>query len=587
MDEMMRTLHEVACSCGCGFCETEQGIAYSARHLQITRAEGGLRLSGQYDLREFLRFYREEASEAERALLFAAASPCSHCISDKCTTLLMAPKRTIEFQGQTKKLCGPFRHGLSIEVGPDNLDACARILRMMLAGLKPFMHCAAPLRNDVSYRLAEEGAFYLLGFLLRHTPVSPTDEEFLRGLLASGKLPRAETYVGAIDNFMDGAHYEFLFGVRLTEKPDSVPEGMVLRKIRAGEWAVYNSSARDYPSIWRHFTASLYDLEKKGYDRARIPFEYYDADGNWSDVHIPVDADEPKDAGRVVTLQWLPNMVLAGFMNFAECDHPEYVERDFDGLERVRTLFPDRQMQVRASIHQLFGKPLRGIEGVPIDDFTPLPEGVELHEMQGGLWRLSKYRHFNGEYEDWPFDVELDARMPLNTCQHPRAFNQYIFPARGGYSEIGVPMRPGGESEFVEVEVAPFPVYAKLEDPLNGQVVPDAEFKGFFDHPANAQPGTLVVGYRVQIFDGVMLYSEPLVKGFPAGPDQPRGFARMELGGGRYVRIREPGITREPGWDVEWICSLREKCGKDPDPSHRCFLIERERGARFEIYIPV
>ena len=48
----------------------------------------GVTLSIAYDVRAFLDFYRNQADEATKALLFEAAIPCCFCISDKCTTLL-------------------------------------------------------------------------------------------------------------------------------------------------------------------------------------------------------------------------------------------------------------------------------------------------------------------------------------------------------------------------------------------------------------------------------------------------------------------------------------------------------------------
>ena len=162
----------------------------------------------------------------------------------------------------------------------------------------------------------------------------------------------------------------------------------VLRKIRSGKWAVYSSSLNDYPSIWKHYTEQFYKLEKCGFDRSRIPFEFYDKEGKWSRVHIPVDPEEPEDAGKVLTIKRKPDCILAGFENMGELDHPDHKNFGFDEMERVKQLIPDWSVILNVNIHQYCGKPLRGVNGVIVDDYMDIPEGMERIVLKGGLDKI-------------------------------------------------------------------------------------------------------------------------------------------------------------------------------------------------------
>lgn len=180
--------------------------------------------------------------------------------------------------------------------------------------------CLKLYKNEVTYKIVEKENFYLVGYMTRHNSLSKSDEELVKSVLtdevkrnalksAAGKESETDLqYIGAIDKFIDGNTYEFLFGVMTGSKPASLPEGVVCRKINAGEWAIYNSTADDYKSIWKHFSSNFYNTEHKGYDRSRIPFEYYDKNGRLYDVHIPVDADCPADSGKYIRVtEDIPN----------------------------------------------------------------------------------------------------------------------------------------------------------------------------------------------------------------------------------------------------------------------------------------
>jgi len=161
--------------------ESRKTIVYSARDLKITLQGEQVTLSGQYDIRSFLKLYRETSDDKVRKLLFQAAIPCSYCIDDKCTTFLMAEQRTIHYAGQSKKLCGPYRHQLTINVDAENLAACVEIVGMMLERVYPYMHkdmTPAP-PDNITYKLVTMSDFYLVGFAHKHSPISISDEDFM------------------------------------------------------------------------------------------------------------------------------------------------------------------------------------------------------------------------------------------------------------------------------------------------------------------------------------------------------------------------------------------------------------------------
>jgi predicted transcriptional regulator YdeE len=612
---LIRALHEVPLRKHCRYRidagDGENTLVYSAGrfalHVTGPAARAAVSFEGDFDNRAFLRLYRETGDEAVRELLFNAAVPCCYCINDKCTTFLMAPQRTITLGRKVKKLCAwdPGRHHLKLDVTAANLPACVAIAAMMFEYTQPYPARHADLFADerVTYTLAEKGPFYVVGFVQRHSAISPTDEAFIASLLeqdADGRRkidlvldatgqPDGDRYVGAIDNFINGAQYDFLFGVMTDQKPAALPEHVVCRKVRSGEWAVYNSPSGNYRAIWKHFTERFYAAEHKGFDRSRIPFEYYDASGRCFDVHIPVDADMPADSGRVITLQHLPNTRLAGFSSYGEADHPQFQDdRPFNPPDRLRELFPLADKVVQAWVHAQFGKPIRDIQGVALDDYTPIPEGLELIELKGGYWRLAGRRHFNGGGEDWPFDVSLDSRVPLDDCQHPRAFNLYVYNARGGYTEIGVPMRVKGRLTYEVVELPPQRVIGKLEAPPES-IVTDEEMRCFDSLPANREQGSHVIAYTIVRPKAGLFHDRPLIKGVLAEPDVdvPQGLSEFWLPGGRYVKITEDVPNGEPGWEIDYLLNTVERdAGCKPDLRGQFVIKQKDFGRYYEWYVP-
>jgi hypothetical protein len=612
---LVAPLHRAALANGCSFRvdETENGrtIVYSVRNLRIKLDDGRVSLTGAYDIRAFLKLYRGTDDDITRKLLFDAATPCCYCIDDKCTTLLMADQRTIRYEDQAKKLCGPYRHTLRIDVNSDNASACVAIVNMMLEHTYPYMHRnLTVVPNEVTYKLAETDEFFVLGYSQKHSPISPSDEEFAASLLRKDEtgrrkidtlleaahLTHVRRYVGAVDDFVSGVSYSFLFGIMVGTRPDILPEGAVCRKVRGGQWAVYNSSAGCYRSVWRHFTERFYEVEHQGYDSSRIPFEYYDQDGCFSDVHIPVDSDMPADSGITWQVTHTPNELLAGYGNYAETDYPLYTDRPFDEPKRIGELFPHAQCLTRVSIHALFGKPLFCFEGVAVDDLSAIPEGVELYHMQGGYWRRLGWKHFNGGYQGWgeAFDARADSALPVWDMHHPRGFNEYVYNARGGYSEIGVPMRLVGKRRFELVELPPQRVIGKLEAPPES-VVTQADQERFYDMPENAEEGTYVIGFtqvliQSPVADNLWAYfDKPLVQGVLAKPNAsaPDGLSEFTLDSGLYVKVTEGIPNGVLGWELGRIENVEKETGRAHDQTRQFVYKQCAYGKSYELYVPV
>jgi hypothetical protein len=91
--------------------------------------------------------------------------------------------------------------------------------------------------------------------MARHNSISKSDEELVKSVLADEAKRNAlytaagkenetgHVYISAIDKFMDGNTYEFLFGIMTASKAETLPEGVICRRINAGEWVVYKLRA--------------------------------------------------------------------------------------------------------------------------------------------------------------------------------------------------------------------------------------------------------------------------------------------------------------------------------------------------------
>lgn len=605
--ELVTQLHNIAVENGCKYKieqngETSFKINYSAKHFTIDIKDETVSFFGVYDIRAFLKLFRETQDEALKKMLFEAAISCDYCIGDKCTTLLMADERTIEFQGNNKKLCAVCFHPkrwVNITVNPNNLSEYKSIVEMIFEYTYPHSHTDLLNDNKVTYSITEMNDFYIVGYLAKHNQLSQSDEEFAASILSKSEDGKRKIdavldavgqidcgkYAGATVNFVNGVQYDFIFGVITEVKSQNLPENVVCRKIRSGQWAVYNSSSNDYKSIWKHFTQSFYNEKQMGYDVSRVPFEYYDENGKFFDVHIPVDPDMPVDSGRIVTLMHMPNAQIAGTMNFVETDYPLHTDTHID----LKPLFPYADKFVCCDIHSIFGKPHRFIDAVFIDDYTVIPEGIETFELKGGYWRLEGRCHFNGETSNFPFDVPLNSKVNVFDCQHPRAFIDMKYVSRGGYNEIGIPARMNGDRVYEAVELKPQRVIGKLEAPPQN-IVTDKEMQSLYTLDVNNDKGSYVIGYTMKIVNDTLYHDKPLVKGVFADDNTviPDRYECFTLDSGRYMKVTESLPNGEPGWEIEFVKGDFEKeSGFKPDLSKQIIIHQCDYGKYYEMYVPV
>ncbi|MCL2512315.1 MAG: GyrI-like domain-containing protein [Oscillospiraceae bacterium] len=615
MLNIVNTLHELALKYGCSF-ETETGedgisvTEYSLRDLEVTEDGGDVMAEIKTPFIGLKRLFDETGDPGVREILFKNARKCSHCISDKCTALLMAPARTLDLGGKSKKACSMWGQRVKMFIDGGNFNACVEIIERFLSdAVKAGEKHEDVRKNDVAYTLSQKGEFFIAGYCHKHTPISAKDEDAVKsllplmpGLCKALDISDEGKYIGATANFVNGSQYDFIFGVICDKKPDAskLPESVTFRKMPAGEWAVYNSSLSKYPSIWRHYTDKFYDKEKRGWDAYRFPFEIYDKSGNWRDVHIPVDADAPKDAGSLVLWEHRPDFGAAGWERVGEEDHPDWFDNGDIEKRLTELLKTPGTARFCYSLHQYYGKPMRFSNFIVTDDTLDIPEDFMRRTIKGGLWRINGDRHFNGGAEHW--DMDEPHKLPFEkqhlSLDHPRVFGTYSYDARGGYDETWIPFRAEGEFKFETVELPPLRLFAKLEDPLNGKTVPDEELRTYYSLPGNAEPGTLAVGYKAEFFKHVMLYAEPLKKGVIAGESAvcPDGFNEYMLEGGKFVKITEtnpdgsPYLRGEPGWEAEFVDFPRKNApdiSESTDFSRHCRMLQTGNGKYYELYVPV
>ena len=602
---LITLLHNIAlengCSCRIDESENIITLVYSVRNFKIGINNGAVSISGEFDPRAFYKLFSETVYDKVNELLFGTVEACSLCINDKCTTFLMADKRTIEWNSNTKKLCGPYRHHLNIDVTEDNLNACLPIVNMIFEYTLPHMHIDVFYKNEVTYTVAEKENFYLVGYMARHNSLSKSDEELVKNVLTDELKQNAiksaagiknETdpqYIGAIDKFIDGNTYEFLFGVKTGSKPAALPEGIVCRKINAGEWAIYNSTADDYKSIWKHFSSNFYNTEHKGYDRSRIPFEYYDSNGRFYDVHIPVDADCSADSGKSVRMLEIPVMRVAGFSWYNEADHPQAENYSFDIVKRMREAFPLADRHYGICTHAFFGKPMRHGCFYMYDDLDIVPANVNKYDFNGGRWLIESYHHFNGGVCDYPFGRPMNFKMNVDDMHHPGPWLDINYlGARGGYVELGNPVQIKGNRKFEPVELLPQRMIGKPEAPPES-IVTDEEKKAFYTLPENKEKGSYVIGYTVTIPEGKgMYFDRPLVKGVLAADDTPipEGLWEFYLDGGKYIRVTEDIPNGEPGWEIEGFADTAKAAGYIADENRQFIIKQNEFGKSYEWFVP-
>ncbi|MHB0876007.1 MAG: GyrI-like domain-containing protein, partial [Anaerolineae bacterium] len=400
--------HAVAHSCAYRVEAGETGgshtLIYSGMGLEVRVDGEAVTLRTDYDLRAFLDFYRNRADEATKALLFEAAIPCCFCMDDKCTTVLT--DRRIYLGGKVKQLCGPYRHRLELAVTAASVGLMGPILDMAFRYCAPDMHQDVSSRNDVTYAVESAPEFYVVGYRHRSTMLSVRTEDFVKGCFDRGEDGQSKLdalaeaighsgkadYVGVTRDFADGLDYVYVLGVacEADDVPATLPEGAEAVRIAAGEYAVYNSSVRDYASLWRHFKERFHEAEQKGYDVSRLPFEHFDAEGRFYDLSIPVAAGLPADSGVRKRVVRTPDVRLAGYLVWQETDFPLY--KDVGNVEeRLRRAFPNAERYVHAYTHSRPGQPACEKHGVELGPFDAIPDGMEEMTIRGGYWHACSY----------------------------------------------------------------------------------------------------------------------------------------------------------------------------------------------------
>lgn len=607
--KVVLALHQVALDNGChyrvrpGDASGKHEIVYSAMSYCLRIDGPRVTLVTAYDIRAFLDYYRHQADETAQALLFNAAAPCEYCIDDKCTTLIS--DHTIAYQGKRKKLCGPYRHWLVIaDITLQNLPAVQAIAAMAFRYCTPAMHTDLFYENEVSYRTEDAPEITILGFRYAAASFGVKIEDFIRECLAPGEdgKRRIDTlieltgqadsgrYIGVTTDFLTSTCYHFTFGIACPRAsiPSELPQGVAIVRVQAGPYAVYNTSAGDYRSVWQRFNEAYYDAERKGYDTSRVPYEYYDRDGRFGDVHIPVSADCPKDSGRRTRVLLTPDIRLAGISTCSENDHPFY--QDVTGLqEKLLEYFPHAERVMRGWIHAKPGWPMTEFTGVEVDALDVIPPELEIITIRGGYWNVVAYPYFrSGEFEI--FSTPYRPRFEVDLLAHPRAFLELYYTGRGLYSEVYTPIRLMGERR-VELVERPVTLLIGKEEAPPASVVTAADMRAFYDLDANVEKGRCVLAYHFELHRGQYYFQKPVIKGAEVADIArvPAGMQAFTLEGGRYVRLSETLPNGELDWSLGGYAfkEMEKETGYQLDLS-RLFIVEQmEYGRAFALYVPV
>ncbi len=605
--DIVSRIHAAAVAHGCR-CRADQGAAqgdwtfvYSAMGLTVTVASGSVRVNVQYDLRALLDFYRHQADDVTRRLLFEAAIPCCFCIDDKCTTLLT--DRTIVLGDRRKQLCGPYRHRLDIPVDEATVSSMGPILDMAFHYCTPEMHSDLFNVDRVTYRVEERPAFCVVGYPHRSTMLSVKTEDFIAACFRSGDERAAKLQallelipgrrdaapVGVTKDFVDGLDYTYVLGVACEPDrvPAALPEGVEVVPVGAGAYAIYNSSAGDYRSVWRHFKDAFYEAEHQGYDPARLPFEWFGEDGRFRDVSIPVAPEMPKDSGIRRRVLRTPDIEIAGYLDWSEADFP-LCEHVWDPAGKVRAAFPDAPRYYCASVHAKPGQPIHGKFGVDVDQTDVVPEGLRRMTIRGGYWHATGYAYpVSGEYE---FEAHYEPARPLDCLNHPRDFVEVEYNGRGAYSEILVPVRVPGQRLVELVEVPVWRLIGK-QVRLPEVAITDDDICALWDMPGNLRPGGHTTAFRQEPQGTQAHFAGPVISGADAetAAEVPEGLERFELPGGRYVRLSEDTPNGELDWWTPAYAfqDMKTEIGAELDLSRHFVVQASERGRRFVLYVPV
>jgi len=604
--EVVSELHAALVAHGCEH-KVESGeaggsyrIRYSGMNCDVRVDDEGVTLCITYDVRAFLDFYRNQADEATKALLFEAAIPCCFCISDKCTTLLT--DRRITLGSRAKQLCGPYRHSLELSVTGANVGLMKPVIDMAFRYCTPETHRDVFYTNEVTYRVEGGREFYVVGFRHLSTMLSTRTEDFIQQHYVKNEDGRTKLDVlrelmgrfdgriaGVTKDFVDGLHYVYVLGLECDKShvPDQLPEGVEAVRIGAGDYAVYNSSAGDYKSIWRHFKDKFFDAEQKGYDTSRLPFEFLDGEGRAHDVSIPVAAGLPKDNGVRTRVIKTPDIPVAGFLIYQETDYPLY--KDVPSVQqKVRELFPSAGRYLTASVHAMPGQPISELYGVEVDKLDVIPESVEITTLRGGYWHAVSYPYpVPGDYI---FAAPYETPYALDTINHPRAYVWIDYDGRGAYSEVYNPVRLTGRRVVEPVERPVCKLIGKEAAPPEKAIAP-ADIDAFYELEANPEKGSCTFAFRYEMHNKMGFFGKPVIKGVEVAEfgDVPEGMETFTLEGGRYVKVTET----LPNGELDWITpgwalfAMADETGYEPDLERLFYVRQTGYGRAFELYVPV
>ncbi len=575
-------------------------VVYSAMNCAVDIDGERVTLRTDYDLRAFLDFYRRSVDEVTKELLFEAAIPCCFCINDKCTTLLT--DRRIRLGDRVKQLCGPYRHRLEMPVTGAHAGLVKPIVDMAFRFCTPEMHKDIFYRNDITHRVEARREFYVVGFRHLSTTLSVRTEDFIQECFAQDESGRTGLdmlreltgqaggrYVGVTKDFTDGLHYTYILGVECEKDhlPDRLPEGVEAVRVEAGDYAVYNSSAGNYRSIWQHFKDKFFDAEQKGYDTSRLPFEFLDSKGRFYDVSIPVAAGLPKGNGMRTRVVKTPDIRIAGFLLYGETDYP--LHKDVPNVqEKLRELFPSAARYVQASTHAMPDQPISEGYGVEVDKLDLIPAGVEIMTLRGGYWHVISYPY--PVPSDYIFDLPYKTPYTIDKLNHPRAFLWIEYNGRGAYSEAYCPIRLMGKRVVELVERPACKLIGKEAAPPDKVIAP-ADIEAFYALEANPEKGSCTFAFRLEMHNTLEHFARPVIKGVEVLDfgDVPDGMETFTLEGGKYVKITETLPNGELDWWAPYYAlrEMEKETGYAPDLARLFFVHQTEYGRAFALYVPV
>jgi predicted transcriptional regulator YdeE len=570
----------------------------------IVKIEGqSVRLIIHYDFRAFLDFYRNQAGEAARTLLFDAAKECTFCpANDKCTNLLYP--RIIELGDKSKRLCSlNWSHHLNLAVDAATVGPILSIIDMAFRYHEPWMHQDVSSKPTPKYELSILDESYVVG--LRHVSnmLSVRTEDFIKECFAKDDRVRCKLdelwdltgqageprYAGVTRDFINGLDYTFTLGV-LCDKdhlPKELPKDAEVVKLAAGEYALYAADAgRTYTRIWEHFKGKFHKENAKGFDKSRPWFEQFGPGGELTQLAIPVADGITLEVERRLRVVKTQDTRLAGYWSFNEPDYGPY--RPPQEQELLRRRFPDEPWWILSNVHARPGQPIYWKHGLELDDLEPVPDGLEEMNVRGGYWHVISYPY--PAPADWVFEVPYRTRdMDVDCLAHPRDFNEYVYNARGRYTEIWAPVRIMGRLAYEVVERPRTTLLGKQAGPTT--TVGDADLPVFYNHPANSNPGSCIVAFRFEEHNGKSFFAPPIARGMAVdGPvGVPEGLEMLDLPAGRYVKVTEAVPNGELGWRVEGFVGgeVEKQTGHKPDLSRQIIVEQSGFGRQHAVFVPV